>query len=391
MKPLTEIEVLFLDLFKDSATASAAEDALAKIGEPAIEHLLRGLQNAGKVRDWKICCSIGRVFGMMDNQVGILPLLIALKSDDDFVQEGAIAGLAYIGEPVIGSLHDILTKALPHVRMAVCEALGRIANPGSVPFLIKALDDSYSRVTLRAANALGNIGDLRAVKPLANIVASVPSLADLYSEPLFKLYERQGREAFLEALKGEPANILNAVTKAMDRMAKKPKESVSVMRNNKDVQGLINVLEWHESMSLDAREAVKALGEIGDPCAVEPLIRVLDFKHPHMVDSAVRALGKLRDPRAVGPLISMLKKGTQIAYTTRSEIIWALGDIGDTRAVAPLTSTLKDKDKYIRRHAATALGGLGDKKAISSLRSLLKDKEVEVREAADAAIKQLPQ
>jgi HEAT repeat protein len=66
-----------------------------------------------------------------------------------------------------------------------------------------------------------------------------------------------------------------------------------------------------------------------------------------------KALGEIKDPRAVEPLIAALKdKGVCAAAA------YALGEIKDPRAVEPLIAALKDESFSVRRAAAEALVSL---------------------------------
>jgi len=82
------------------------------------------------------------------------------------------------------------------------------------------------------------------------------------------------------------------------------------------------------------KDAVVALGESGDPRAVDPLIDALNDWVVREV--AARALGKIGDPKAVDPLIETLPSGGMASY----EAIKALGDISDPRAVDTLIGVL---------------------------------------------------
>ncbi|MCP4612817.1 MAG: hypothetical protein GY845_29330 [Planctomycetes bacterium] len=82
--------------------------------------------------------------------------------------------------------------------------------------------------------------------------------------------------------------------------------------------------------------SAKALGEIGDTRAVEPLISLCEFHG----SCAVEALGNIGDERAVGPL---LKRRYRESY----DIPVALGKIGDERAVEPLIEDLKTNRLYL--------------------------------------------
>lgn len=88
-------------------------------------------------------------------------------------------------------------------------------------------------------------------------------------------------------------------------------------------------------------KAAWALGHLGDPRAVAPLVASLNFT-ASMVQgegvftlnmASVWALGRLKDPRAVEPLVGGLSSACSDYVWVAA---WALGEIGDRRAVGPL-------------------------------------------------------
>jgi HEAT repeat protein len=204
----------------------------------------------------------------------ISQFLEAFKSQDDF----AIIVL----EPLIKALGD---KDRGH---NAAEALGDIGDKRAVEPLIKALSDGGQEVRESAARALGEIGDKRAVKPL------------------------------IKALEDEDYSV-RAI-------------------------------------------AAGALGNIGDKRAVEPLIKALkdkDFnvRYKAAKDNLTLGTGKIT--------ISEFAKRVKVNAmpSERSEARYraaeALGNIGDTRAVEPLTKTLEDGDRDVRNTAKEALKKLG--------------------------------
>ncbi|MGA9138892.1 MAG: HEAT repeat domain-containing protein [Methanocella sp.] len=70
---------------------------------------------------------------------------------------------------------------------------------------------------------------------------------------------------------------------------------------------------------------------------------------------AVDALGESGDPRAVEPLIDLLKRSRDL--TIKIHVCDALGHIGDPRAIDPLIEKLQDRDDdfYVRKKAAYTL------------------------------------
>jgi HEAT repeat protein len=162
-------------------------------------------------------------------------------------------------------------------------------------------------------------------------------------------------------------------------------------------------------------EVVRALGELGNPGAVDPLLALL--KETYVSKQAIiEALGKLRDPRAFEPLKAKLKSKSPkerhsavialgyfgdnravdslITLKTNDKAfqlarIDALGKLGDKRATALLIGFLRDEDAQIRRQAAVSLGVLGDKQSVQPLTSALQDESEIVRAEAASALGKL--
>jgi HEAT repeat protein len=157
---------------------------------------------------------------------------------------------------------------------------------------------------------------------------------------------------------------------------------VEKLEANKDVKGLIKALDYKKDYNV-RRRAVEALGKIGDPKAVDPLINALKDEDEYVRKNAAGALGKIGDPKAVDPLINALKDDD---IGVRWRVVEALGKLGDPKAVDPLTNALKDENKYMRQGAAEALGKIGDPKAVDALINALKDEEWFMRHRAAEAL-----
>jgi hypothetical protein len=120
------------------------------------------------------------------------------------------------------------------------------------------------------------------------------------------------------------------------------------------------------------REAAEALGELGDPRAVEPLLaRLADWDGMVRV-SAADALGRFGDRRAVEPLVARLADEDS---DVRRRTAVALGELGDPRAVEPLLAHLGDEDAQVRLVVAGALAELGDPRAVEPLITYLASKD----------------
>ncbi len=199
--------------------------------------------------------------------------------------------------------------------------------------LIEALSHPDPDVRKRAASALKEVGDKRAIPALE---------------------EAMGREPNWQAY----ANMA-AAKAALDRDSK---AEWAVRR--REIHTLIAMLE-----SDDPREVIAgavALGELGDPIAVEPLIML--FRDPGSGDleklAAAEALIKLNSAPGVVTLLAALRKDE---WQVRRNAAAILGQLRATWAVRPLIEVLKDPNPIVRRTAAAALRRIGTDEALAAL------------------------
>jgi HEAT repeat protein len=158
---------------------------------------------------------------------------------------------------------------------------------------------------------------------------------------------------------------------ATARRAVQPKESavttqvplIEALRSARDVAALAQALQ--DENKLVRKAAAEALGQIGDPRAVEALLASLRNDNWRRVrEAAAEALGQIGDARAVEPLLAALRDADPSIKVAAAE---ALGQIGDEHAIAPLVLALQDGGWVVRKTAAAALGAIGDTRAIAPL------------------------
>lgn len=93
--------------------------------------------------------------------------------------------------------------------------------------------------------------------------------------------------------------------------------------------------------------SAEALGRIGGPHVVEPLLNTLKNGRVDQKKAAARALGMVGDRRAVEPLLANLN---DTPTDVQLEVIAALGQIGDPRAIEPLIRRLqRSEGPYVVR------------------------------------------
>lgn len=157
---------------------------------------------------------------------------------------------------------------------------------------------------------------------------------------------------------------------------------------------LVEILKDADAHPKAKAEAAVALGEIGDPAAVKPLVDAVrpEAKERDAMDANrhyADALGALRAREAV-PVLTKLLDGSADGYTQVAAVD-ALGRIGDPAAVDTLVkvATGDRVEPFTARKALLALGRIGDKKASSAVLRMLFEERPGVSffpEAAFAAV-----
>jgi len=200
------------------------------------------------------------------------------------------------------------------------------------------------------------------------------------------------------------------------------KPNLEKMKAKKDIKGLIKAMKDKDNMV--RRNAVSALGEIGDASNIDPLIQALRDEDTDVCYRAAQSLGNLGDKRAVEPLIKALSDSRAGVRSGAGEALGKIKDpraeIGDPKAVGPLVwemkvaegmyakggpekalvsigeaavnglaEVLNRKDDPVWRHRAIkALAAIGEP-ALEPLTQALDDEDKYVREVAQKTLKKM--
>jgi HEAT repeat protein len=97
---------------------------------------------------------------------------------------------------------------------------------------------------------------------------------------------------------------------------------------------------------------------------------LLQAPEPGIRNSAAKALGQIGHPGAVKPLISALQSGKEPDFTSSSQVgaAEALGMIKDPQAVRPLIKALSHKNDCVREEAIKALEKIGTSEALAAIK-----------------------
>jgi HEAT repeat protein len=182
--------------------------------------------------------------------------------------------------------------------------------------------------------------------------------------------------------------------------------------------------ELVEMLAVDAwqvqTDAADALGRLGKPAAVEPLLALAKADANHASVVALHAAFKLAPNRTRDLLLDAIRNRSPLTFYVAAKLS---AELHDTRALPLLTEILRDADPgamhltecvgqciaefgedglqtlaklvasdapHIRRRAAQGLIYTNNPKAGDALRPLLNDPDPQVRETAEIALKVLP-
>lgn len=286
--------------------------------------------------------------------------------------ECLIQALAGTGEPAMA----LLVGALGSPEAAVSEAAERILSalgPPAVQPLALLLNEGPPDASVRAARALGSIGDGRAAPALLSALHSqAPALREAAALALRRL-----SDAIRAA--GLPGEWPDRVADALAALLSDPNQDVAraaayaLEEQVTDRTGPKLAEYW-----VAHRQSLSCVA-IGPP-AVPALIAGL--RHANAFERGLTAtiLGKIRDPRTIRPLLALLKdpaasvRGRAAAALATSDdrrvqcalaAHWVAAHDWDqavtfgTASIAPLASALADQRAEVRAGAADALARIG--------------------------------
>ncbi len=385
-----------------------------------------------------------------------VPEVIKLLNDPDAeVVNAAIRSLTALNDKqAVEPIHALLNKPLFHTPAAVAlasfhdprcveplrtfltskdtnviRALGRIKDRESVYPLIMLLEDPQESVRHAAADALGEMGDIRAIEPLGEAMQNDKRIFYSAGQALSRIKhpysvwllinaarsedenyyfhrfgrirdlgiaEDVGRSSFtwplcsMGAVAVEP--LANALTDSSNHVRSLAAWVLHQLITRKDVdhEDLAPAIEPLITALSDPSDVVRyhaalALGALNNAQAVNTLVDAIAASDHtvYQYRSAVHYLSTIGDPNCVEPLINLLESDKPAVRENAADV---LGSLRDQRAVLPLLALLKDSQETVRATAACALGNLKATAAIDALQELLTDKEPKVRIAATYAL-----
>ncbi len=406
---------------------SPKKRAIVNLGPAAIEPLVTALKEGNN----SIRFHAAEILGRIGNPRAIPALAAILNDQDCEIREMATIALGQIGgsdvvEPLITALQDPgdpvkITAAKKqgyrgkriiygfHVRKAAAEALGRIGDRRAIEPLSHALAVDDGEVLRTVASSLDSFG----WNPEGHTNAAWYWVAKNNWEKCLEI-GNPAKEALILVLredgwkgvapyKGKNHSHLFAAIDMIGKIGDEAAVELLIFRLNNEGQ--------EKSIRCAAAEA---LGHIGGSRAIEALYNTLGVygmhdaaksaldsleriplddalgnlqsKNPDLQLQAIAVIAVSRDPRGVEPVIALIDEKPSVEILRAA--IKALGRIGDSRAVEPCISLLQDSEHDICRiDAIEVLQTIKDDRCILPLIDvILKDKDAYIRKRAVIAL-----
>jgi HEAT repeat protein len=439
---------------ENAGKRNSATEALIRMGEQAIPFLIYEL---GRERDADVRLALVNLLGDLRDEDGYATLVALLSREQDVnLLSSIVASLGkYRKASSIPALLEVLRRddlwlrfhviealgeigdrtALPAIlplysekslRKPILEAVGKIADVGTVSFLLKliAQEDKLNLTALRALIRIAEAEKPRVVEQAERRLIQrkfretfpreklVPLVEHLYSTPkrevknfLLKLLGWSADEravgVLLEAVEDpESAEVASqalvdfgsaAMPAVLDRLRKSDEDEVTAILlkvvhaagGSEAVPTILTFLD-HESPVI-RRLAIDCLGEILDPSSFDYLLVKLDDLDAACQQSAVNAICALsaafpeHHPELLARLRRlMVSRSTPLKLNSLSVYVNVQGE----GYPEELLLASKDGDPVIRQRAVTLMGRFGEERFVDQLVLSLADESTAVRVAA---------
>ena len=322
----------------------------------------------GSIGSYRYSSSIANALVTSGERRATLALTHAIERflpEDALMRRDAIKALAKSSDmAAIYPLMTVLERANEEEIFNVIDAidaLGEFGHSFAVPALEKAFLDSEGYRRVRAALALGKLGEEYAISALIDM------LNDDSNEELVGSKNEDKKGFNMESILDVPSSDANQEEKSQDeQMPLSSTEDIEF-----DAGGYPNLVKTDDRYEV-RRAVAMALADLGDERGVSALINALNknINLSLLVRNDVWIqLGENGDKRAIPHLINILN-GRYISDRYDAAVV--LAELGDKRGVSALINILNSNSVY-RVDAAVTLAKFGNKHGVPALMSVLED------------------
>ncbi|MEM9090344.1 MAG: HEAT repeat domain-containing protein [Cyanobacteria bacterium P01_F01_bin.53] len=384
----------------------------AEWGDRIVPHLINQLESTSNPEDQWFLVRILSQFDTPEVVAAIAHILTTTPDED--LQVEATKALTMLGTSAIAALTAQLeSNASQQQRILAARTLSHIRRSGTIEPLLSLATDSVPELRAIAIEALGSFHDARITPVLLAGLSDEPAMC---IEAIRTLGRRRDLLATTDLI-GPLSQCLQAPSKGnaqeQETIAKESAIALGRLGTEAATQALGNILT--QPVSTKAKvAAVRALGWMNTPTAVDYLVQAFDCKVPVVMPSVkeeiVRAIAQtqaaeLKEPAAT-PLIAWLQATAALhdpaasqtshtpetslaadpeTLTLKQTIISALARLGVTDALDSLIPLLSDPDSRIRMHVLSALKQIDPRAAQSKVQKYLDDTNISPQHRQQAA------
>lgn len=324
----------------------------------------------------------------------------ALKSPRDRVRSQTAARIGDLRDArFVADLGALVGDPVAAVRGTSVSALRAIGTKETFPFLMQATSDAGPKTAADAVDALGSLGDPRALERVVRLASSesplvraavartLPALGGVASHGPVALAlagdaSESVRLSLVQALRDHPAAeqipILEKV--AADKSGAVRRQLVAAARANPSPAALplvtARLKDTDPKVRASAAMALAAMKARGELPAVAALSKDAEAD---VRAACAEALGEYREAEGLATVAALVKDADP---SVRGRAVAAAGRIGGEGALAIVEVGVADKEGFVRLEAIRALGVLGGTGARDRLIALAKKEQMPIRLAA---------
>ncbi len=356
---LAEIHDRYTERF---GASSAIEDALRNIdGAAAGRRLTQALVDADASERACLC----RVLGWLGGTGAIHALVALLDAEPDaaLAAAAALSSLEQYAEP---ALLQALRESGSDRRLLLLPIMGRRST--ATPDIVACLEDPNPNVRALACDALGRVGDPKAV----------PVLFLRLADPDARV--SQGAVAAIQSIGGaEVERLASEAARSTDMRIRRPALRILAYFGSPSTLGLF-LDAMHDPDDRVRDVAANGLAAIDDRRALDGLLEASNHASPRTRATAVRALGQAE--AAAGIHERLLRALSDPDAWVRYYAVQALSRRGDRTAAESIAPLLADPAGHVRVAVVDALARLRGDQSLDALHEALESGDPDVARAA---------